>query len=75
MKKKNYCSDFYDVDLNHYGVDVGTSLRFWERKGWINKMVMDGFNGISDIGKEEEVKMIKDRLIDGKEFLVDLWVF
>ena len=37
---------------------------------------MDGFNGILDIGKEEEeVKMIKDRLIDGKELLVDLLVF
>ena len=27
-----------------------------------------------DIRKEEEVKMIKDRLIDGKELLVDLLV-
>ena len=36
---------------------------------------MDGFNGILDIGKEEEVKMIKDKLIDGKELLVDLLVF
>ena len=36
---------------------------------------MDGFNGILDIGKEEEVKMIKDRLIDGKKLLVDLLVF
>ena len=25
----------YDVDLNYYGVEVGTSLRFWENKGWI----------------------------------------
>ena len=36
---------------------------------------MDSFNGILDIGKEEEVKMIIDRLIDGKELLVDLLVF
>ena len=44
---------------------------------------MDGFNGILDIGKEEEVKMIKDRLEKGivvlkkmrKELLVDLLVF
>ena len=36
---------------------------------------MDDFNGILDIGKEEEVKMIKDRLIGGEEFLVDLLVF
>ena len=36
---------------------------------------MDGFNGILDIGKEEEVKMILDRLVDGKELLVDCWYF
>ena len=36
---------------------------------------MDGFNGILDIGKEEEVKMMKDILIGGKELLVDSWVF
>ena len=36
---------------------------------------MDGFGGILDIGKEEEVKMMKDKLIDGKELLVDLKVF
>ena len=30
-----YCSDFYDVKLNCYGVECGTSLRFWESKGWI----------------------------------------
>ena len=36
---------------------------------------MDGFNGVLDIGKEEEVKMTKDKLIDGKELLVDLLVF
>ena len=36
---------------------------------------MAGFNGILDIGKEEDLKMIKDRLVDGKELLVDLKVF
>ena len=35
---KYYCSDFYDVGLNYYGVEVGTSLRFWEKKGWINEI-------------------------------------
>ena len=38
IDKKNYCSDFYDVELNYYGVEVGTSLRFWESKGWINEI-------------------------------------
>ena len=36
---------------------------------------MDGFNGILDILMEEEVKMIKNKLIDGKELLVDLLVY
>ena len=35
IDKKYYCSDFYDVALKYYGVEVGTSLRFWESKGWI----------------------------------------
>ena len=35
---KYYCSDFYDVSLNCYGVECGTSLRFWEKKGWINEI-------------------------------------
>ena len=26
------------ADLNYYGVEVGTSLRFWENKGWINEI-------------------------------------
>ena len=37
IDKKYYCSDFYDVDLNYYKVEVGT-LRFWESKGWINEI-------------------------------------
>ena len=36
---------------------------------------MDGFNGTIDIGMEEEVKMMKDKLIDGKKLLVDLLIF
>ena len=36
---------------------------------------MDGLNDILDIGKEEEVKMTKHRLIDGKELLIELLVF
>ena len=38
VDKKYYCSDFYDVKLNYYGIKVGTSLRFWENKGWINEI-------------------------------------
>ena len=32
---KYYCSDFYDVKLNCYGVEVETSLKFWESENWI----------------------------------------
>ena len=36
---KKYCaSDFYDASINKYGVKCGTSLRFWEKKGWINEI-------------------------------------
>ena len=38
IDKKYYCSDFYNVGLNYYRVEVETSLRFWESKGWINKI-------------------------------------
>ena len=33
IDQKFYCSD---VSVNKYGVKCGTSLRFWENKGWIN---------------------------------------
>ena len=52
IDKKCYASGFYDFSLNCYGVECGTSLRFWESKGWLRLI---GFNGILDIGKEEEV--------------------
>ena len=38
IDKKYCCSDFYDVGLNYCGVEVGTSLRFWGIKGWINNI-------------------------------------
>ena len=36
MIKKYHCSSYYDVSVNKYGVKCGTSLRFWENKGWIH---------------------------------------
>ena len=33
-----YASDNYDINVNKYGVKCGTSLSFWENKGWINKI-------------------------------------
>ena len=34
--QKYYCSNYYDVTVNKYSVKGGASLRFWEKKGWIN---------------------------------------
>ena len=36
IDQKYYCSNYYDVSVNKYGVKCETSLRFWENKGWIN---------------------------------------
>ena len=33
-----YCSDYYDVSVNTYGVKYGTSLRFWKNEGWLNEI-------------------------------------
>ena len=30
---KLYCSNYYDVRVNKYGVKCGTSIRFWENNG------------------------------------------
>ena len=38
IDQKYYCSNYYDVSVNKYDVKCGTSLRFWENKGWINKI-------------------------------------
>ena len=38
IDQKYYCSSYYNVSVNKYGVKCGTSLRFWENKGWINEI-------------------------------------
>ena len=38
IDQKYYCSNYYDVSVNKYGVECGTSLRFWENNGWINSV-------------------------------------
>ena len=35
---KFYASDYYDKNFNKYKVTTARSLRFWENKGWINKI-------------------------------------
>ena len=36
IDQKYYCSNYYDVIVNKYGVKCETSLRFGENKGWID---------------------------------------
>ena len=43
IDQKYYCSNYYDVSVKKYGVKCGTSLRFWENKGWINKIHPHGW--------------------------------
>ena len=38
IDQKNYCSSYYDVSVNKYGVKCGTSLRFLENKASINEI-------------------------------------
>ena len=38
IDKDYYCSYYYDVSLNKYGVEGGISLRFWENMCWINEI-------------------------------------
>ena len=35
---KFYASDYYDMNVNKYGVKTETSLRFWEYKDFINEI-------------------------------------
>ena len=43
INEKYHASDFYDVSVNKYGVECGTSLRFWESKEWINEIDLYGW--------------------------------
>ena len=43
IDKKYYASDFYDASLNKHKIKCGTSLRFWDQKGWINKQDPHGW--------------------------------
>ena len=38
IDQRFYCSNYYDVSVNKYGVKCGTLLRFWENKDWINEI-------------------------------------
>ena len=38
IDQRYYCSNYDDVSVNKCGVKCGTSLRFWENKGWIHSI-------------------------------------
>ena len=38
IDRKYYCSSYYDVSVNKYGVKCRKSLRFWKNKGWIHSI-------------------------------------
>ena len=74
MKKDIILLIFFS--LNKYGVKCENKSKSLGKKDRLMKLIlMVGSNGILDTGKEEEVKMMKDRLADGKKLLVDLLVF
>ena len=41
--QKYYYSNYNDASVNKYGVKCGTSLRFWENKGWIHSIDLYGW--------------------------------
>ena len=38
IDRRYYCSNYYDVNVNKYGVKCRTSLGFWENNGWIHSI-------------------------------------
>ena len=38
IDRNYYCSNYYDVNFNQYGVKSGTSLIFWKSNGSVNSI-------------------------------------
>ena len=66
IDQKYYCSDYYNANINKYGIKCRTSLRFQENNDWINEI--DPYGWFQQyfrywLGQE----MIKDKLTNGKK--------
>ena len=61
IDQKFYCSDYYDISVNKYGVKCRTSLRFWENKGQINKIDPLGRRSKDDERQSDRWKRIVSR--------------
>ena len=55
---KFYASDYFDVNVNKYGVKCGTSLRFCENKGWIDKIDPYGWLSVVDKRSKDDKRQI-----------------
>ena len=66
--QKCYCSSYYDLNVNKYGVKCGTSLRLWGHKGCINPIDLYGkFQSYLRYLLGKRSLDIKDKLLDGKQ--------
>lgn len=66
INKKYYCPNCYHFSINKYSVNVEHNYDFGKiNTALILQILMDGFNGILDIGSVEDHMMIKEKMLHG----------